>query len=227
MSDSVQRHRRQPTRLPRPWDSPGKNTGVGCHFLLQCMKVKSESQVAQSCPTLSDPMDCSLPGFSVHRIFQARVLGSGAIAFSGSVAQSCPTLCDPVDCSTPGPLSITNSQSLLKLMSIELVMLSNHLIVCRPFLLLPSVFPSIRIFCNDLVLLIRWPKYWSFSISPSNEYSGLISLRIDWLDLLAVQDSQESSPTPQFKSINSSALSFLHTPTLTSIRDYWKNHSFY
>ena len=122
---------------------------------------------------------------------------------------------------------ITNSQSLLKLMSIELVMLSNRLIVCRPFLLLPSVFPSIRIFCSELVLLIRWPKYWSFSISPSNEYSRLISLRIDWLDLLAVQDSQESSPTPQFKRINSSALSFLHTPTLTSIRDYWKNHSFY
>ena len=74
MSDSVQPHRRQPTRLPHPWDSPGKNTGVGCHFLLQCMKVKRESEVAQSCPTLSDPMDCSLPGSSVHGIFQARVL---------------------------------------------------------------------------------------------------------------------------------------------------------
>ena len=72
----------QPTRLPRPWDSPGKNTGVGCHFLLQCMKVKSESEVAQLCPTLSDPMDCSPPGFSVHGIFQARVLEWGAIAFS-------------------------------------------------------------------------------------------------------------------------------------------------
>ena len=82
MSDSVWPHRRQPTRLPRPWDSPGKNTGVGCHFLLQCMKVKGESEVAQSCPTLSDPMDCSLPGSSVHRIFQARVLEWGAIAFS-------------------------------------------------------------------------------------------------------------------------------------------------
>ena len=82
MSDSVRPHRRQPTRLPRPWDSPGKNTGVGCHFLLQCMKVKSESEVAQSCPTLSDPMDCSLPGSSVHGIFQARVLEWGAIAFS-------------------------------------------------------------------------------------------------------------------------------------------------
>ena len=82
MSDSVQPHRRQPTMLPRPWDSPGKNTGVGCHFLLQCMKVKSESEVAQSCPTLSDPMDCSLPGSSIHGIFQARVLEWGAIAFS-------------------------------------------------------------------------------------------------------------------------------------------------
>ena len=84
MSDSVQPHRRQPTRLPHPWDSPGKNTGVGCHFLLQCMKGKSESEVAQSCPTLCDPMVCSLPGSSVHGIYQARVLEWGAIAFSNS-----------------------------------------------------------------------------------------------------------------------------------------------
>ena len=75
-------YRQQPTRLPRPWDSPGKSTGVGCHFFLQCMKVKSESEVAQLCPTLSDPMDCSLPGSSVHGIFQGRVLEWGAIAFS-------------------------------------------------------------------------------------------------------------------------------------------------
>ena len=80
--DSVQPQRQQPTRLPHPWDSPGKNTGVGCHFLLQCMKVKSESEVAQSCPTPSNPMDCSPPGSSVHGIFQARVLQWGAIAFS-------------------------------------------------------------------------------------------------------------------------------------------------
>ena len=85
MSDFVQPQRRQPTRLPRPWDSPGKNTGVGCHFLLQCVKVKSESEVAQSYPTLSDPMDCSLPGSSVHGIFQARVLEWVAIAFSGKI----------------------------------------------------------------------------------------------------------------------------------------------
>ena len=82
VADSVRPHRRQPTRLPRPWDSPGKNTGVGCHFLLQCMKVKSEREVAQSCPTLSDPMDCSPPGSSTHGISQARVLEWGAIAFS-------------------------------------------------------------------------------------------------------------------------------------------------
>ena len=125
-------------------------------------------------------------------------------------------------------LSITNSQSLLKLMSIESVMPSNHFILCRPLLLLPSIFPSIRIFSNESVLCIRWPKYWSFSFSiiPSNEYSGLISFRMDWLDLLAVQGTQESSPTPQFKSINSSVLSFLYSPTLTSIHDYWKKHSF-
>ena len=88
MSDSVRPHRQQPTRLPRPWDSPGKNTGVGCHFLLQCMKVKSESEVAQWCPTLHDPMDCSLPGSSVHGIFQARVMEWDAIAFSPSLLSS-------------------------------------------------------------------------------------------------------------------------------------------
>ena len=88
MSDSVRPHRRQPTRLPRPWDSPGKNTGVGCHFLLQCMKVKSEREVTQSCPTPSDPMDCSLLGSSIHEILQARVLEWGASAFSKSSARN-------------------------------------------------------------------------------------------------------------------------------------------
>ena len=116
-------------------------------------------------------------------------------------------------------LSITNSQGLLKFMSIESVMPSNHLILCCPLLLPPSIFPSIRVFSNELVLCIRWPKYWSFSlsISPSNEYSGLISFRMDWLDLLAVQGS---SLTPQFKSISASVLSFLYSPTLISIHDY-------
>ena len=125
-------------------------------------------------------------------------------------------------------LSITNSQSLLKLMSIKSVMPSNHLILCCPLLLPPSIFPSIRVFSNESVLHIRWPKCWSFSfnISPSNEHPGLISFRIDWLDLLAVQGTLESSPTPHFKKINSLVLSFLYGPTLTFIHDYWKNHSF-
>ena len=125
-------------------------------------------------------------------------------------------------------LSITSSQSLLKLMSIESVMPSKHLILCCPLLFPPSIFPSIKAFSNESVLCIRWPNYqsFSFSISPANEYSGLIFFRMDWLDLLAVQrDSQESSPTSQFKSINSSVLSFLHSPTLTSIHDHWKNRS--
>ena len=112
-------------------------------------------------------------------------------------------------------------------MSIKSVMPSNHLILCYPLLLLPSVFPSIRVFSNESVLRIRWPEDWScsFSISPSNEYSGLISFRIAWLDLLAVQGTLESSPTPQVKSINSLVLSFLYSPTLTSIHDYWKTIS--
>ena len=111
-----------------------------------------------------------------------------------SVAQSRPTLCDPMDCSTQASLSITNSQSSLKLVSIELVMTSNQLILCLPLLRLPSIFPSIRVFSNESVLQIRWPKYWSFSfsISPSKEYSELISFRMDWLDLLAVQGTLKS-----------------------------------
>ena len=147
-----------------------------------------------------------------------------SVQFS-SVAQSYLILCNTMDCRMPG-LPIQQLPSLFKLTSIESVIPSNHLILCRPLLLLPSIFPSIRIFSNESVLHIRWPKYcsFSFSISPSNEYSGLI-FRMDWMDLLAVQDSQESSPTPQFKSIISSALSSLYSPILTSIHDYWKNHS--
>ena len=137
-----------------------------------------------------------------------------------SVAQSSPTL--PPQAS----LSITNSWSPPKLMSIVLVMPSNHLILCRPLLLPLSIFPSIRVFSNESVLCSRWPEYWSFSfsISPSNEYSGPISFRINWLDLLAVQGTLKSLLQHQFKSINSSVLSFLYSPTLTSIYDYWKNH---
>ena len=110
------------------------------------------------------------------------------------VAQACPTLCNPMNHSTPGPLSITNSQSLLKLMSIESVMPSSHLILCRPLLLLPPIPPSIRVFSNESTLLMRWTKYWSFSfrISPFNEHAGLISFRMDWLCLLEVQGTLRS-----------------------------------
>ena len=119
-------------------------------------------------------------------------------------------------------LPITNSQSLLKLMSIKSVMPSNHLILCHPLRLPPSVFPSIRVFSNESVLQIRWPKYWSFifSISPTNEYSELISFSIDWLDLLAAQGILKSLLQHHFKSINSSTVNILYSPTLTSIHDY-------
>ena len=123
----------------------------------------------------------------------ADALSESSVQFS-SVAQSCLTVCDPMDCSLPGSLSITNSWSLFKLMSIESVMPSNHLALCHPLLLSPSIFPSIRVFSNETVLRIMSPKHWSFSssISPSNEYSGLISFRMDWLDLLAVQGTLKS-----------------------------------
>ena len=130
-----------------------------------------------------------------------------------------------MDCSSQASLSFTISQSLLKLMSIESAKPSNRLILCGPLLLLPSIFPSIRIFSSESGLHIRWPKYWSFSfsISPSNEYSGLFSFRTDWFDLAVLQ---ESSPVPQFESINSLMLSILYGPTLTSVHNYWKSHSF-
>ena len=122
-------------------------------------------------------------------------------------------------------MSFTISQSLPKLMSIESVMPSKNLILCCPLLLLLSIIPSIRVFSNESALCL---KYWSFSfsISPFNEYSGLICFRIDWFDLLAVQETLKSLLQPQFKNINSSALSLLYGPPLTSVHDYWKNHTF-
>ena len=122
-------------------------------------------------------------------------------------------------------LSITNSQNPPKPMSIESMMPSNHLILCCPLLLLPSIFPSIRVFSNESALRIKCPKYWSFSFN-INEHPGLISSRMDWLlSPCSPRDSQESSPTPQLKSITSLVLSVLYSPTLTSIHDHWKNHS--
>ena len=134
-----------------------------------------------------------------------------------------------MDSSRPGFPVHHQLPELLKRTSIESVMPSNHLILCRPLLLSPSIFPSIRVFSNESDLHIRWLKCWgfSFNISPSSEYSGLISFRIDWLDLLAAQGTlKESSPTPQFKSTNSLVLSFVYSTTLTFIHDYWKDHSF-
>ena len=142
-----------------------------------------------------------------------------------SVTQSCVTLCDPMNCSTPG-LRVHHQLPESTQTHVYLVSDAIHLILCCPFLFLHSIIPSITVFSNESALRIKWPKCWSFSfnISPSNEYPGLI-FRMDWLDLFAVQGTQDSSPTPHFKNINSLVLSFLYTPTLTSIHDNWKNHN--
>ena len=133
-----------------------------------------------------------------------------------------------MDHGTPGFPVLHHLPELAQAHVIESVMPSNHLILCCPLLLLPSIFPSIRVFSNELALCIRWPKYRSFkfSISLSNEYSGLITFRMDWLYLLAVQGTLKSLLQPQLKSINSSAFSFLYGTMLTSLHDYWKNYSF-
>ena len=144
-----------------------------------------------------------------------------------SVADSCLTLCYPVDCSRQAFLSITNAQSLLKLMSIESVISSNHLMLCCPLLFPSSIFPSIKVFSNESVLPFRWPKYWSFSfsISPSNEYSGLGSFRIDWLVLLAIQGALKG--LLQYYGTKASILqhSAFFIVQLASKQNYWKNHS--
>ena len=149
-----------------------------------------------------------------------------SVQFS-SVAQSCPTFCDPWTAAHQASLSIIHSRSPPKPMSIESVMPSNHLILCCPLLLLPPIFPSIRVFSNESALRIRCPKNWSFNfnIGPSNEHPGLISFRMDWLDLLAVQGTLKR--LLQHHSSKASVLqcSALFSPTLTSIHDHWKNHS--
>ena len=146
-----------------------------------------------------------------------------------SVAQSCPTLCDPWTAARQASLSITNPRSLLRFMSIESVMPSNHLILCHPLLLLLSIFLSIRVFSSESVLRIRWPKYWSFSfsVSPSSEYSGLIFFRMDGLDFLAVQGTLKR--LLQHHSSKASIIqhsTFFIVQLSTSLHDYWKTHSF-
>ena len=151
-------------------------------WLLQHCSIALSWELESSSSVL--PQDCS--SFLGSFLFPS--------AQFSSLTQSRMTLCNPVDCSTPSFLSITNSWSILKLKCIALVVPSNHLILCHPFLLLPSVFPSIKVFSKESVLRIRWSKYWSFSfsISPANEYSGLISFRIDWFHHLAVQGTLKS-----------------------------------
>ena len=167
-------------------------------------------------------MECHLNCSSVHSLPYSMF----GVQFS-SGAQLCLTLCDPIDCSTPG-FPITNSWSLLKLKSIKSVMPCNHLILCRPLLLLPSILPNIQVFSNESVLCIRWPKYWSFtfSISPSSEYSGLISLQLT--SLISMQSKGLSRVFSNITDQKHQFLAprFLYSPTLTSIHDYWKNHSF-
>ena len=158
---------------------------------------------------------------------QSRVTKMGISVQFISVDQSCPVLFDPMDYSTLGLPIITNSWNLLKLMCIESVVPSNHLILCHP-LLSSSIFPSIRVFSNKSALCMRWPKYWSFSfsISPSNEHSGLISFRMDWLDLLAVQGTLKSLLQHHSSKPSILLCSAFFIVQLTSIHDSWKNHSF-
>ena len=162
-----------------------QNTGVGCHGVLQGVFPTQGSNLHLLCLLYWQVSSLPLAPRGKPTCFSS-------VQFSRSV---CPTLCDPMNCSTPGlSLSITNSWSSLKLTSIESVMPSSHLILCHPLLLLPPIPPSIRVFSNESALRMRWPKYWSFSfsISPSSEHPGLISFRMDWLDLLAVQGTLKS-----------------------------------
>ena len=163
-----------------------------------------------------------------HEILYFSSVINDAFFWFSSVAQSCPTLCDHMGAAYQTSISITNFRSLLKLMSIESVMPSTHVILCRPLFLPPSIFPSIRVFSDESVLHIRWPKYWSFlfSISLSNEYSGMISFRMDWLDHLAVQGTLKSLLQHHSSKASILLCSTFFIVQLTSIHDYWKSHSF-
>ena len=205
LSDSPRPYGPCPARLLCPWDSPGKNTGVGCHFLLQrniTLNYKKQLKCKQ------DTAICH-----------------GLLLYSHS---SHVWLCDPMDWSTPGFLVLHHL--------LEFAQTHVHSRWCHatmsssvvPFSSRPQSFPA-SVFSSESALRIKWPKYWTFSfnISPSNEYSGLISFRTDWFDLFAVQGTlKKSSLEPQFKSFNFSVLSLLYGPTLTSKHDYWKNHTY-
>ena len=167
------------------WESLGLQGDQSDTFYLRLAREPSQSPQY----LVSGPNEAQILAVSSQKEFSERQ----SDRFS-SVTRSCPAFCNPKDCSKPPSLSVINSWSLLKLMSIKSLMPSNHLNLCCPLLFPPSIFPSIRVFSKESVLCIRWPKYWSFSfnIRPSNEYSGLISFRMDWLDLLAVQGTLKS-----------------------------------
>ena len=183
------------------------------------MQTLPEPTAAES----TDSLNCPCPPRDKTHLHppvgSKQFLPPAASQFS-SVTQLCPTLCNPMNCIMPGLAVHHQSWSLLKLMAIESVMPSNHLILCHPLLLPPSILPTIKVFSNESVLCIRWPKYWSYSISPSSEYSGLISFRIDWPDLLAVHETLKSSPAPRFESTSLSVLSLLYDPNLRFVHDH-------
>ena len=204
-------------------DSPGKNNGVDCHALVQGSSQFRDwtqvSHIAGGFFTVSAIREAPhLLKLSIYILCPYYFTSGYSIPinqFSSVQSLSCVWLsATPWTAVRQASLSITNFRSLLELMTMVSVMPSNHLILCHPLLLLPSIFPSIRVFSNESFLLIRWPKYWSFSISLSNEYSELISFRMDWLDLLAVLGTLLESLLQH----NSSKAS--HSPTLTSTRKY-------
>ena len=198
-SGSVVSESMQPQKLYSRWNSPGQNSSSD-----------------------SEKWKWKWKSLSCVQLFA----NPWTIQFS-SVTQSCPTLGNPMNCSTPG-LQVPHQLPEFTQTHVHRVGDATcHLILCHPLFLLPSIFPSIRVFSSESTLRMKWPKYWSFSFSmiPSKKIPGLISFRMDWLDLLTVQGTLKSLLQHHSSSINSLALSFLHSPTLTSIHDYWKNHN--
>ena len=222
MSNSLQPHGLQPTTLLCPWDSPGKNYWSWLPF-----PFPGDLSNPGFKPTYPVWQVDSLPlsHWEAHHSLRAPIILD--IFSSVQLLSHVWLFATPWITTRQASLSITNSQSLPKLMSIESVMPSSQLILCRPLLPLPPIPPSVRVFSNESTLRMRWPKYWSFSfnISPSNEHPGLISFRMDWLDLLAVHGTLKSLLQHHSSKASIFQHSAFFTVQLTSIHDYWKNHS--